>query len=375
MHAPAPLAATPKRALVVLSHAMERAFEQPSGVDEPPGLVLGLFQRREFFDREAERYAALAAAGHTVIVAFQGSVDGLPAEVHAVTLDEGDPRATRWVLALVRGAYATALVATDSRDLATGELSLEASRLFNARWTFRRLAAVSDARAELQSLAADLPVAVAAQAAAVLDATEALPSSLVEERLAAAADHLVGSVEAGHRRTTRLRSELESTQCLAERDQLTGLHNRHFLERYLGDDDRPADLLTLLIDVDDLKPLNDTYGHAAGDAVLTAVGNVLRAHSRSGDVIVRWGGDEFLMLVPEVEGAGGLAFAERLAAAVRITRPAAPWAHLSVSVSIGVCTTRRTPLPLERLDAALYEVKRTGKGHAGLAPHTAVYVV
>ena len=375
MHAPAPLAATPKRALVVLSHAMERAFDQPAGVDEPPGLVLGLFQRREFFDREAERYAALAAAGHTVIVAFQGSVDGLPAEVHAVELDEGDPRAARWVLALVRGAYATALVATDSRDLATGELSLEASRLFDARWTFRRRAAVSDARAELQSLAADLPVAVAAQAAAVLDATEALPSSLVEERLAAAADHLVGSVEAGHRRTTRLRSELESTQCLAERDQLTGLHNRHFLERYLGDDDRPADLLTLLIDVDDLKPLNDTYGHAAGDAVLTAVSNALRAHSRSGDVIVRWGGDEFLMLVPEVEGAGGLAFAERLAAAVRSTRPAAPWAHLSVSVSIGVCTTRRTPLPLERLDAALYEVKRTGKGHAGLAPHTAVYVV
>lgn len=133
-------------------------------------------------------------------------------------------------------------------------------------------------------------------------------------------------------------------------------------------DDRATDLLTLLVDVDNLKTVNDTHGHQAGDAVLTAIAITLRDHSRPGDVVVRWGGDEFLILAPGVSAENGLSFAERLVQAVRATHPAAPWNGLSLSVSVGVCPTHRTTIPIGRLDEALYAVKQAGKGHAALAP-------
>jgi diguanylate cyclase (GGDEF)-like protein len=362
----------PKRALLVVSHAMERAFgatpTEPDG--EEPGLVIGLFQRRQYFDVEVDRYAALGAAGHTVVVGFAGPTDGMPAGVHTVSFPEHDPRARDWVVVLVRGPYATALVAHDSLDLSGGEMTLEASRLFRSHWTFQRSLALREGRSQLGRVAGGLAPPVLAAATDHLRRSELMPVSPAEARLSAAADHLGRSVERGHRRTTRLRLALETTQSLAERDQLTGLNNRHFLERYLGGPssaDRPVELVTLLIDVDDLKATNDAYGHEAGDSVLTAVATALRAHSRPADVLVRWGGDEFLLLAPGLDADGGLRLGERLARAVRATHPAPPWQHLTLSVSLGVAAAKQTPLPFAQLDAALYRVKHSGKGHAGLA--------
>lgn len=126
-----------------------------------------------------------------------------------------------------------------------------------------------------------------------LRASAAIRVTDVEARLVVAAEHLVHALEVGHRRNTRLAADLAST-ALAELDQLTGLSNRHYLQRFLGDQDAPADLLAMLIDVDELKTVNDTGGHDASDAVLTAVARVLRDQSGPGDVLIRWGGDEFL---------------------------------------------------------------------------------
>ncbi len=355
-----------KRSLLVLSHAMERAFDAPVDLREP-GLVIGLFQRREHFDVEAERYAALASSGHTVLVGFAGSTEGLPPGVHAVAFAEDSPLARAWVLVLVRGPYATSLDAEDQRDLAAGEGTFEASRLFEATWTFRRNVALGAAAHWLAQVAPSLPGSVVASAQRLIRASAELAVSPVEERLAAAADHLMTSVDAGQRRSNALRTALSGAQELAERDQLTGLSNRHFLERYLGGADRPADLVVLLVDVDDLKTANDRHGHAAGDAVLHTVADTLRRQCRPGDVVVRWGGDEFLILAPDLDEASGLAMGQRLAEAVQATHPGTPWQHLSLSVSVGVCTTRRTILPLDRLDEALYRVKQAGKGHAALA--------
>ncbi len=83
--------------------------------------------------------------------------------------------------------------------------------------------------------------------------------------------------------------------------------------------------------------------------------------------MLRWGGDEFLVLAPDLTEAFGLALGQRFAEAVRAAHPGKPWQHLALSVSVGVCATRRTTLPLDRLDEALYRVKRAGKGHAALA--------
>ncbi len=364
-----------KRTLILVSHAMERAFStRPSTDAAHPGLVISLFQRREYFDKEASRYAALAAAGHTVVVGLSGSVADLPSGVHGVSFPEDDPRARLWGLHLVGPHYATSLVASDRSGVAPGELTLEASRLFDARWTFQRHQALRDARDQLELIRASLPPDVQEAALGSLAACEASVVCDAEARVSAAADHLSQSLDAGQRRLTSLRTELAATTSKAEQDPLTGLANRHYLERFLGGDDRPADLLTMLVDVDDLKAINDTWGHAAGDAALTAIAKALMDYSRPNDVVVRWGGDEFLVLVPSAGHTGGpaaLAMGERLAVAVRGTRPAAPWAHMRLSVSIGVCPSRRTALPLADLDAALRQLKSAGKGHAALAPTTA----
>lgn len=164
--APLPGVAVPasKRALLVVSHAQERAFaahcQQPvpgsrSGEADlaGPGLVLALFQQREYFDEEARRYAALARAGHTVVVGFVGAGDRLPPGVVAVTFAQDDPRAQEWVLVLVADSLATGLVAVDRGDLSLAEATLQAGRLFDARWTFERATALATARTQLARLA------------------------------------------------------------------------------------------------------------------------------------------------------------------------------------------------------------------------------
>jgi diguanylate cyclase (GGDEF)-like protein len=360
-----------KRALLVLSHAMERAFETDTSEafrEDEPGFVFALFQRREYFEAEAARYAALAAAGHTVVVGFCGPIDGIPAGVVAFSLLEKDFRAHEWGLLLVRGAYATALHARDTHDLSVGEMTLQGSRLFEAEWTFDRNNVLQEARDQLDRLSQDIDAETLAKATLCVNRSATNLVSRGESRLAAAADHLVTSIEIGQRRLTRLRTKLEDVQLLAERDQLTGLNNRHFLERFLGSDDRPTDLLALLVDVDDLKLVNDREGHEAGDAVLKAVASGLRDNTRIGDVVIRWGGDEFLLLLPRIQTGEGLIVGEKLAKAIRSRRLKTPWEHITPSVSIGVCWARRTSLPIQQLDEALYSVKSSGKGHAALYP-------
>ncbi len=370
-----------KRALLVASHALERAFDDvtraigtrrpPHAADRPAGdegLLIAFFQRREYFDLEASRYAALAARGHTVIVAFTGSVDSLPAGITGVSLAPDDARANDWVLTMVRDAFAATLTARDIHQLSPTEATLEAGRLFMGWSTMRRHLALENSRIHLEHLATRLPPAEVARAHAHIAASARLPVSDVEDRLAGAADHLLRSVDAGYQHAAALRLELESTKSMAERDQLTGLHNRHYLERYLGHGDRPADLLALLVDVDGLKQVNDGFGHEAGDALLRCVAATLRSNTRPGDVLVRWGGDEFLLLVPRLTAQAGLEYGERLALAVASGTVDRPWAHLEPSASIGVSPARSTPLPMAQLDAALYRVKHDRRGHAALPP-------
>lgn len=350
---------------------MERAFDvsPPPAIEPPSSLVVSLFQRREYFDREAARYSAFAERGCTVIVGFVGPVDDLPAGVNPVSFADDEPLSEEWSLVLLAGTYGSALVAYDDHQLATDELTMQAGRLFSAHWTFHREKAIGEANRILSALAARLPPAVTARAQADIDASARVPVSSAEAQLSVAADHLITALDAGHRRAVRTRVELDQVRALAEQDQLTGLRNRHFLERFLGNGhtDNPADLGVLLVDVDNLKAANDRFGHLAGDAVITAVARTLQATTRPGDVVVRWGGDEFLVLASSLSAAEALQMAERLANAVRGSRADPPWEELALSVSIGVARTARTALPLDALDSALYSVKRTAKGHAALA--------
>lgn len=147
-------------------------------------------------------------------------------------------------------------------------------------------------------------------------------------------------------------------------DPLTALPNRRHLELLFDyaiarARRRPEDLSLLLIDVDELKRINDAGGHAAGDAALRTVGAALRAQCRRSDLPARISGDEFAVLATGADGPEAVALAERVRAALAES-PGAP------HVSIGVATLARVGAQdaselLAAADAALYVAKATGR--------------
>ena len=157
-------------------------------------------------------------------------------------------------------------------------------------------------------------------------------------------------------------------QHLSERDALTGLLNRRALApmmlREAGRMRRYGEAYALMmIDIDHFKALNDTHGHAAGDAALVLLARVLREASREVDRIARVGGEEFCILMPHSDLEGARHLATRIHAAVH----AAPWesAEQSLTVSIGVAVAQSAEeLPTavqERADRALYRAKNDGR--------------
>ena len=120
----------------------------------------------------------------------------------------------------------------------------------------------------------------------------------------------------------------------------------------------------IFLDVDHLKRLNDRYGHWFGDTALAAVGAALRAGLRGGDVRCRYGGDEFVVLLPDTRCAGAAQVADRLRAELAGRALAGPAGPVSVAASFGVSTTlpgEHDPRTLvARADAAMYRAKRAG---------------
>ncbi|MCS7261852.1 MAG: sensor domain-containing diguanylate cyclase [Aquificaceae bacterium] len=152
----------------------------------------------------------------------------------------------------------------------------------------------------------------------------------------------------------------------ASHDLLTGLFNRWYAEDFCRKEIAQARrqgsaLSLLLIDVDDFKAVNDAYGHAVGDQVLKALAQTLKSSLRDYDLLARWGGEEFLVLLSGDGLGSALATAERLRSRVEgSSHPGLP----SVSVSIGVATYRKGDTfetLLERADRALYRAKEQGK--------------
>jgi diguanylate cyclase (GGDEF)-like protein len=168
----------------------------------------------------------------------------------------------------------------------------------------------------------------------------------------------------------RLRAEHALLSQHAYLDDLTGLGNRRALLAHMeGLAAQEVDSVTLvLVDVDNFKPINDTYGHAVGDETLVHLADVLRGAVRSGDIAVRLGGDEFLLVLSSI---GALA-ARRRAKDILAAIAAVPWdgvtPGLTVSVSLGLASG--APRDLEQLtalaDTALYRVKAAGGNRLGV---------
>ncbi|MDB5795611.1 MAG: GGDEF-domain containing protein [Noviherbaspirillum sp.] len=170
----------------------------------------------------------------------------------------------------------------------------------------------------------------------------------------------------------KLEQALKIIQELAIRDELTGTFNRRHLLKLIEDEKGRADRLATsfcvcLLDIDHFKRINDTYGHAVGDTVLRTFAKAVESNIRAIDSFGRYGGEEFLLMLPETDLDQALALAER----VRIETERIDFTDVSstltVTVSIGIAryqTGENVTLTITRADQALYKAKASGRNRS-----------
>ena len=169
-----------------------------------------------------------------------------------------------------------------------------------------------------------------------------------------------------------LKSHYRQSISMAITDGLTGLYNRHYLNTHLGNMVKQAlkngkQLALMMMDMDHFKEVNDTYGHDAGDLVLKQLAEIIIRAARSTDLIARFGGEEFVVLMPEADPQAAQAGANRMrelveSASFNIGETHGP---ITRTVSIGIASLHpdgdSAENLLKRADEALYEAKNSGR--------------
>ena len=205
-------------------------------------------------------------------------------------------------------------------------------------------------------------------------ADDYLPKPFADEELEArifAALRVKATEQELKKRNSELESLLHHVEALAITDPLTGLYNRRRFDDVLRREFAVtrrygAPLSCLMVDVDHFKRINDLYGHDAGDRVLSGVASRLSARLREVDLAVRYGGEEFAILLPQTPKEGATVVAERIAAVVRGEHFEFSDGSASVTVSVGVADSRdvtgNSPEGLVKAaDTALYLAKSRGR--------------
>ena len=172
----------------------------------------------------------------------------------------------------------------------------------------------------------------------------------------------------------------ENNRVLAALDPLTGVANRRSLIAALDRDMARAQrmrepMALMMVDIDHFKDVNDRYGHPAGDRVLCSVVNVLRQRVRAQDLVGRYGGEEFMVLLPDTGLTGAQQLARALCKAVEESRCPAdgvPGPGIAVTVSIGVFGGRLESgdswdMLIAAADSALYQAKNNGRNRVEVA--------
>ena len=163
---------------------------------------------------------------------------------------------------------------------------------------------------------------------------------------------------------------MESLRDSTLRDPMTGLNNRRFLEEYVetlvaGVHRKNSHVAILMLDLDYFKMVNDTYGHDAGDAVLKALANVLKQSVRASDLVIRYGGEEFLIILIDSQGDAAVQVAENIRGAVEALKVQVAGIVLQKTISIGISdfpTDSDTFWQAVKFaDVALYQAKEKGR--------------
>jgi diguanylate cyclase len=169
--------------------------------------------------------------------------------------------------------------------------------------------------------------------------------------------------------SARLAERLEDMRRVATQDALTGCYNRAAFDTRIAEEfarwsEQPEPLSLQIWDIDLFKAINDTYGHPAGDKVLASVGGVFKEVLRGGDYVARWGGEEFIILLPGASLEHAKALAERLRERLARTRFVYQGQRVEVTASCGVAEFSKGDTPasvINRADRALYRAKAAGR--------------
>ena len=284
--------------------------------------------------------------------------------------DTADNLMTLGRIALEQGRYDNALAAIEE----TLAIASARGRAVQEYKCHEVLSDIHDARGDSAAALAEFRVFHSLERARVNEDSEARLAHLrVEYHLEAARKdseiHRLRSLalerEVEERRLAQARLEAQ-----ASLDPLTGLYNRRHLsvlsEELVAAAARGDSACLALFDIDRFKEVNDTHGHIAGDRVLVELADQLRSNSRASDVPLRYGGDEFLVLLVGMDGAAGAETAERLRNRVEAAQIESDGAQIRVTISAGiVCAALSDGVDLstliEQADHALYAAKQSGR--------------
>ena len=322
-------------------------------------------------------------------------------------------RADAWLrcLRLDEAEQVLALAESGARDHGLDAI-LRRVRCLRAEWHLARGDAPA-ARAEVDAVLAEVDAAVAstvpllrlhhvayrayvaqgevASALAHLERYVALERQRTAEQLRAQSRELVSRIEVEHavKQAERARGEAreyrrraDALADVAMKDALTGVLNRRGLDEQLAVMQRAsAQVAVAMIDLDHFKRVNDTWGHAAGDQVLADLGQLFREHVRPRDVVARFGGEEFVLLLAGLSTEEAVDVCERLRQRVELLdwSAVAPGLHLTISIGLAVnalSDVEDASVGIKALlgpaDAALYRAKAAGRNRVELAPLAAL---
>ena len=181
-------------------------------------------------------------------------------------------------------------------------------------------------------------------------------------------EHMVKEVEKANKIITELSSQVRNLEQKSNIDPLTKVFNRRALNTYLNKicDEATSEfnIHMLMLDLDDFKKINDTYGHVAGDKILIFVSNILKQTLREGDKVFRYGGEEFIIILNRTDNVFCQKVANRILQLIRANNLIYKGETLHVTASIGTTMFVKGDTPdsfISRADKALYQAKENGK--------------
>jgi len=198
-------------------------------------------------------------------------------------------------------------------------------------------------------------------------------------RMSAGSQDLQQHLEESQREAEALREELAKARAEAKTDAMTGLANRKGFDEATdklrdAQERAPSDDCLLICDIDKFKSINDTYGHLFGDKVIKAVADALTKQTKGKDLVARFGGEEFIVLLPETGLQGAVAVAESIRSSIengRVVNPRTGEQIQRVTISVGVTRFVRgeeIKVTISRADEALYSAKENGRNRVEVNP-------